>query len=133
MNPALLFLVLLSTQCVYAQHAKEEFRDFCGKFFSDSTVQRNRVKFPLKRIVYNQERDSFDTTQVPKNKWGFSDFGYWKNDYNVQLYDLFSKTLRDTGERVVSFEGVENGIDVSLYFKLLAGKWYLVLWEDSSD
>jgi len=133
MKATFFLLLILLAQSVYSQKDREDFQSFCSNFFSDSTTQRERVKYPLKHVVYNQDQDSFDTTLVSKKSWLFSDFGFWTNNYNVKVYDSFAKKLRDSGERVLSFEGVENGINMSLYFKLVAGKWYLVLWEDLSD
>jgi len=125
-------LLLLSAQ-LWAQETKKDFRTFCDEFFSDSLVQRQSIKCPLKKIAWNQNTEVDDTMFVRAKDWRFSDFGFHANNYNVQLYDSFNKKLRDTDERVVSFEGVENGISVSLYFKRIAQKWFLVLWEDSSD
>ena len=36
-------------------------------------------------------------------------------------------------ERVISFEGVENGIQVNLFFEYSSSSWLLVKLEDFSD
>ena len=133
MRLAVLVVLLFASGHLRAQEPEKDFSTFCYEFFSDSVVQRKSIKFPLKKVVWNQEAEKDDTTFVRAKSWTFSDFGFWANQYNVRLYDSFSKKIRDTDERVVSFEGVENGISVGLYFKRISGKWFLVLWEDSSD
>jgi len=42
------------------------------------------------------------------------------------VYDDFSKTQKASGERVLAFEGVGNGINSSLYFRLIHGRWILI-------
>lgn len=50
--------------------------------------------------------------------------------YDLIIYDNFEKTQRESSERVLSFEGVNNGINSSLYFKRFNGQWYLVKYEE---
>ncbi len=128
----LLLLLLLSTPPAQRK-SSEEFREFCAVFFSDSTFQKARVTFPLLALTVNDSAARVDTVLMQADQWHFSDFGFLANNYNVQVYDNFKRLLRSSGERVVSFEGSENGIQFSLYFQLVEGKWYLVKWEDLSD
>lgn len=46
------------------------------------------------------------------------------------IYDNFGKRQRASGERVLTFEGISNGINSSMYFRLIDGKWHLVKIED---
>ena len=77
-----------------------------------------------------------DTLYTIAEHWQFSTFGFWgtnvPDNYHVQIYDNFAQTLRDSSERVVAFEGMESGIRVSLFFRLVENKWFLVKIEDFS-
>ena len=132
----LLMLLSLSTpagQRKSSTKTTEDFREFCALFFSDSTFQQERVKFPLPSLTLKDPASPVDTVLLRETDWHFSDFRYSANSFNVQVYDNFKKRLRSTPERVVSFEGTENGIDLSLYFQRIEGKWYLVKRADLSD
>jgi hypothetical protein len=48
------------------------------------------------------------------------------------LYDNFEKKLDDSGERVLSISGIENGVSVSYFFEINQGLWYLIKIEDFS-
>jgi len=117
----------------FAQDSNQDFNSFSYKFFSDSSFQKGNIEFPLIMIIWNSDTDDFDTSYVKPPQWVYSDFNFFKNDFNVQLYDSFQKSLRNTKERVISFEGVENGIQVNLFFKYSSFSWRLVKLEDFSD
>jgi hypothetical protein len=128
----LIFLFNLFSKS-FAQDSNQDFNSFSYKFFSDSTSQIESIKFPLIKIIWNSETDDFDTSYVKSTQWIYSDFNFFKNNFNVQLYDSFQKSLRNTNERVISFEGVENGMQLNLYFKYSSSKWWLIKLEDFSD
>ena len=46
------------------------------------------------------------------------------------IYDNFRKSQSESGERILAFEGISNGINSSMYFRFTDGKWYLVKIED---
>ena len=67
-----------------------------------------------------------------KNDW-IHDYLILKEEYVIQLYDNFQGTLEQTKERLLSYEGVENGISINYYFKLIDSKWFLVKYENFSN
>lgn len=70
--------------------------------------------------------DRDDSSSIEKKDWLYSDHNYRQNSFRTQVYDNFKMKMRNTGERVVHYEGIENGINYSMYFKLVGRKWYLV-------
>jgi hypothetical protein len=128
----LLVIFLLFFELSIAQESVELFGVFTSKFYHDSSFQISRIIFPLK-YEYCFDHVNKKDSVVTQPNWQFSDYGVLKNEYNIQIYDNFKKTLRNTNERVVSFEGVECGIDLNMYFKLIRKKWYLVKIIDNSD
>jgi hypothetical protein len=118
---------------VFAQNTNQDFAGFCTRFFKDSTYQMAHIKFPLTKVFNNSEKERYDTTQLSQSEWKYSDFGYFHNNYNTQVYDNFNKTFRDSKKRMLSFEGVENGIDVDLCFVLMGKEWILIRIEELSD
>jgi hypothetical protein len=132
-TPSLILLVVLSaTTYSPGQRKSEDFRDFIHSYVADSVFQRQRTYYPLPWIRFNTDSNRYDTTYVAEDEWTYGDFGFYAPRYAVQMYDNFERVLRPTGQRVVSFEGLENGINMSLYFKLTKGKWYLVKVVDLS-
>jgi hypothetical protein len=122
----ILLAMLLHTSPAVAQVHHEQFREFASSFFTDSTYQSLRISYPLLQVTLNMNTLEDDTVRVNEGNWTFTDFGYLSPSYAIQTYDNFQKSLRPSGERVISFEGIENGINLSLYFRLINHQWYLV-------
>jgi len=59
--------------------------------------------------------------------------GFGAEKHKAQLYDNFKGELRDTDERLFSWEGVENGINVQYKFRRIDGRRYLTEYNDFSD
>jgi len=125
-------LLMLVCRPILAQEKPENFNEFVFKFLTDSTFQVHRIRFPLLTARLNLETLSLDTLVESRISWRFLGNPHPNENSRMQIYDNFERVLRQTGERVVSFEGIENGIDSSLYFKLIKGKWYLVRFVDRS-
>jgi hypothetical protein len=128
----IMFLMIVIIQFGLSQNQKEGFGIFYDKFFRDSTFQISRIVFPLKWHCESPTYDSKDSL-IEKANWVYSNYSVYKNEFNIQIYDNFQKNFRNTNERLVSFEGVECGINLNLYFKLIHNKWYLVKIIDNSD
>ncbi len=136
MKSAIILLIVSVSSLAFGQSKSEDFQGFVGRFFSDSTFQAVRIKYPLATLKYSHGFEQIDTSFTDAARWRFSNFGFWgakgSDTYHVQIYDNFAQTLRDSAERVIAFEGLENGIHVSLFFRLLTGKWFLIKIEDFS-
>jgi len=128
-----LFLILFAcSDSILCQTVKEDFNDFIYKFVLDSTYQLQRIKFPLEfRKWESDEFDSVETTWISAEKWNYDQL-YLSMSARPQFYDNFEAKLRETDERVVAWEGVENGINIKYYFKRITGRWYLIKKEDFS-
>ncbi len=105
----------------------EDFDEFLENFSGIPDFQLDRVKFPLPDCDYPGDKDSHCDTLV-KSKWiHLILIDTSKSPIMItKLYDNFKLEMKNTGERVLSFEA--NGTSVcSLYFfRLIDGKWYLV-------
>jgi len=129
-------LFLLSSQ-IFSQNSKsvkadkpEEFDNFIMHFMTDSLFQVSRVKFPCKKTFMDDNLEPGYTT-IKKSNWKHQVI-YFVSDYRVQIYDNFEQKLEDTNERVISFIGVDSGINLNYYFQRIDNLWYLIHIEDIS-
>ncbi len=134
--------IFISLVLVFPTYAGElqtnNFRVFLWKFFNDPKFQLEHVQFPLKYSYY--EAGFFDIEEKAKTltleNWnnlpGPEHFRCKVNCFDLMIYDNFDKTHQNTDKRVLSFEGVENGILINLYFEYKASEWMLIRWEDYS-
>jgi hypothetical protein len=114
-----------------------DFRHFIRDFFKIEEYQKAHVQFPLEVTYYSYEEDEFDTILtskfIKKNEWEhYEGPNYYRcetNCFDLVIYDDFSKSHKESNERVLSFEGVSNGINSSLYFKRVNDQWRLVKHE----
>lgn len=121
---------------------KEDFNKFFYKFSTIPAFQLERIHFPISMtyLDYPPPKDgvpAFDLEEMEKKitqtDWKHKYFFYNREPrYRAQIFDNFDRRLRDTDERVFSWLGVENGIQVLYFFKRISGKWYLVKVEDHS-
>ena len=127
----LILLLVLFSSLVKAQAVNENFDTFIYHFSTDSVFQTCRIQFPLEKISLTYDFMEETTSEIPKTEWKHN-YLFMHSSSRAQIYDSFEKKLKDTDERVLSFLGVENGLEVYYYFKRLSGKWYLVKIEDFS-
>ncbi|GAA5526193.1 hypothetical protein Maes01_02788 [Microbulbifer aestuariivivens] len=114
-----------------------EFRHFVRDFFNIEEYQKKHVQFPLEVVYYSYNEDEFDAVLLSKHitekDWKhYEGPDYYRcesNCFDLVIYDDFQRTHKESNERVLSFEGVSNGINSSLYFKRINGQWYLVKHE----
>ena len=113
-----------------------DFRGFVRDFFNSEDFQASHTQFPLEIVSWTGDRE-FSSTFVTENEWPFyegpADFQCDESCYDIMIYDDFDKRQRDSGERVLAFEGVSNGINSSVYFRLTDGNWYLIKIEDFNN
>ena len=131
----LLLLILTSVSLnTYGAERTEIFRSFIWKFFKYPEFQAKRVQFPVERIRYVDKpmsfSPSFEKEQITQKDWvpikGPSHFECESNCSDLLIYDNFDRKFRPSGQRVLSIEGVENGINSAYYFRLIDEKWFLV-------
>jgi hypothetical protein len=135
---ALLIFVFTVSSCTSKPNISQtvEFRHFVRDFFKNESYQKKHVQFPLEIFYYSQDGE-FDAVLTSK----FIEESEWKhykgpdfyrcetNCFDLVIYDSFNKTHEESNERVLSFEGVNNGINSSLFFKKIDDQWYLVKQE----
>lgn len=129
------FILALFFFAVTVNAQQEDFETFYKRFISDQEFQLTRVKFPSPVMILNLETAGEDTMYVSKDEWEFSNYEIGE-PHKIIFYDNFDRKNsgknKNTGERVVSFVGTNNGINYHIYFKLINGKWYLVKTIDLS-
>ncbi len=112
-----------------------DFGWFLYKFFNDRAFQLQRVQFPLKKERLRLGEGTV-IEHIAKTDWqhlsGPSMYHCKLDCFQTVIYDNFRRQMRNSGERVLSYEGLGNGILESLYFRLIDGKWMLVRWDDTS-
>lgn len=124
----------------YSYAAKEQknyvFRHYLYQFFNDPAFQLEHVKFPLEHSYVDDEFEEFHKV-IAKAEWkhlpGPEHYRCESGCFDIVIYDNFEKKYANYDKRVLSFEGVENGISSSMYFEYLDGQWMLVKWEDFSN
>lgn len=114
-----------------------DFRVFVREFFSSEDFQADHIRFPLESVTLDYETSDFTSEFISKAEWNFAKgpayFECEKSCYDIMIYDTFSKHQESSGKRVLAFEGAQNGINSSMYFQLVDGKWYLVKVEDFNN
>ena len=112
-----------------------EFRTFIRGFFSSESYQIKHVRFPVAFVHFQTgEPDSaLITTYVEKKDWeyfkGPDSYRCLSDCYDIIIYDNYQRKFRDNKKRVLSFEGVDNGINTALYFEFINNEWYLIKYE----
>lgn len=113
-----------------------DFPAFIREFFRNVEFQKERTRFPLPIFSLTDEWKEANV-YVDKSNWtplrGPKHFECAMDCFDTVVYDNFERRpLRETGQRVFSFVGVENGINESYYFELIKGRWFLVKRENFS-
>ena len=139
MYRALLYLSLILISACSSTSGRSqtiEFRHFIRDFFGGEDFQAAHTQFPLEVVSWTGDSE-VTSTSVTRIDWEFykgpAYFQCEKNCYDIVIYDDFAKSQSDSGERVLAFEGISNGINSSMYFRLTNGKWYLVKIEDFNN
>ena len=99
-----------------------------SKFSSDSTFQKNHIKFPLKTVIngYNfEESDSiyYQTEQT------------WKyvNLNKRKVYGNAIDCKIDSLSNSVTLLGIDTGVKLIYHFRKVDNTWFLVQIEDLSN
>lgn len=119
--------LLIVSSCVNKPNIPQtvEFRHFVRNFFKVEEYQKKHVFFPLEVVYYAYDEDELDFVLTPKyikkDEWkhykGPEYYQCEKNCFDLVIYDNFQRSHKESNERVLSFEGVSNGINSSLYFR----------------
>jgi len=116
-----------------------EFRHFLYEFFNNPEFQLEHISFPLTKTYIDMSADPEPkevTLTINRKEWrhlsGDKHYTCKMSCYDIVLYDNFEREFKVNTERVLSFEGVENGINEAFYFKYEENHWMLVKWEDLS-
>jgi len=116
-----------------------DFRIFLYKFFNDSKYQSEHIKFPYQYVHFSSDEEDANlvTDYREKIDWTYMEgpdqYRCKQNCFDLVIYDNFQQKHKKSGERVLVFKGVENGINEALYFKYIDSEWYLVKYESLSN
>lgn len=114
----------------------QNFREFLYHFFNDKEFQLRHIEFPLNNQYIDDEFIERKRL-INKQEWthleGPPHYRCEVSCYDILIYDNFEKRMEESGERVLALEGVDNGINESLYFALKNKQWTLVKYEQFSN
>jgi len=133
------FVLVSSTGSVFASE-HEKFPSFLWQFFNKPAFQLTRIVFPIEFQLLDSDSSGMDliliTKQKVKSDWkhmpGPEHYRCEKDCFDFVIYDNHEQKFSETSERLLAYEGVENGINVRLYFILKKGKWFLIRIENES-
>jgi hypothetical protein len=124
------FLLKIEIRKDLVDQNKEDFYSFLGKFCKDSVFQKQRIIFPLDMTYLDGDFNEVKENRI-QEKWRYSGF-YYNCDSIAILYYDFQRTFKDTDQRILIIQGVENGISSQFTFKRINDKWVMIKYEDYS-
>lgn len=95
----------------------EDFDEFYNKFITDANFQKERLKFPIRGGVHEEE----GTTEWTKENWEIMNQhidNIDKNEYNVEI-------IREETKVNHVVELPFSGFAIDITFEILEGKWFL--------
>lgn len=109
----------------------ESFNEFFLHFTSDSVFQMERVKFPFRILMVEDDGETIHETA--QDDWTHSTF-YYDESYATREIDAYTQQIKNYGDTVkIELRGVDNGIYLDYKFALENGKWFLVSALDYSN
>jgi hypothetical protein len=130
-TPAL-FIFFFFCVAAFSQHsqkiavksaAAEDFSIFQSRFFSDSSYQLARIKFPLDFL----KPDSYPR-QIVKGDWKFNAHLHWSKTNPSDIHFKLIEVV-DADQNKVVHGKLDNGIYEDYTFSLENGKWILAKLE----
>lgn len=115
-------------------NGKEDFEQFIQKFSTQETFQLQRIKFPIKVVIPDEEHEGMAPMEetIGKYEWEMLDLTY-DSTYLARPYDQYYQDVRYKNDTaVVEIRGINNGIYADYYFTLIEDKWYLVTLYEAS-
>jgi hypothetical protein len=139
-NLIIFFTLLLPISSSFGEVPQTiEFRSFLYDFFQEPDFQINHISNPYTYASFSSDEEDADLVTVIKNldNWkhlkGPEHYRCKKNCFDLMIYDNFDKKHIESGKRVLAFEGVENGINSTLYFELINNEWFMVKYESFNN
>ena len=126
---AVLFLSLFFCVPAFNQHSQkiamksttpEDFSIFQSHFFSDSSYQVSRIKFPL---AFLQPDNS--PNQIVKGQWSFSKHLHWSKTNPSDVHFKLIEVVDAEKDKVVRGKN-DSGNYENYTFSLVNGEWFLV-------
>ncbi|MFD0763985.1 DUF4348 domain-containing protein [Mucilaginibacter lutimaris] len=103
-----------------------DFASFFKKFKADSIYQIAHVKFPLRKVVANDEGNSETADYTKKDQWRYTTFENQKDQ-------IFKQAVVNKTKASVRYMVKDTGIYIEFVFLYDQGKWQLVALKDESD
>jgi hypothetical protein len=138
----ILFILLISFfSCINNSSAKKEvisieenkenffifFQDFC----MIEEFQLQRIKFPLAEIYLSEDLNNKIESFIKKDDWEYIEIKKFDNNTFEYYFNSFTdREIKETNEKTYSILGIENGVNMNYFFKIVNGKWYLVKIEN---
>lgn len=107
-----------------------DFRKFLTYFSNDSLFQVSRIDFPLEVTGTD---DNFKDLKITINKGDFQKVNFGDTTAATREFDKYEETIRVNGNKaIIEIRGIDNGINIDIFFEKKNGQWKLLTWIDSS-
>ncbi|GGB84495.1 hypothetical protein GCM10007424_25670 [Flavobacterium suaedae] len=110
----------------------KEFEAFFIKFASDSTFQKSRFKFPVKRTQIDNNLNHIIRKDLTIENYMFFNFKENINKANRLFNDIEIEVRKNNDSVHYNITGMESGINTDFIFHQEEGKWLLVEINDKS-
>ncbi|MGA2822228.1 MAG: DUF4348 domain-containing protein [Bacteroidales bacterium] len=131
-NTPVLFIFIFFCVTAFSQHSQkivvktntaEDFSIFQSRFFSDSSYQSDRIRFPLGFL----KPDTYPR-QIQKGDWKFKAHLHWSKTNPSNIHFRLIEVV-DADQNKVIHGKLDNGVYENYTFSLENGKWILVKLE----
>jgi hypothetical protein len=112
-----------SQKIVVKTNAIEDFSIFQSRFFSDSSYQSDRIRFPLVFL----KPDTYPR-QIQKGDWKFNTHLHWSKTNPSDIHFKLIEVVDADQDKVVHGK-LDNGVYENYTFSSENGKWILVKLE----
>ena len=68
---------------------------------------------------------------IKKEDWEYIELKKFDDNTFEYYFNSFTeREIKETNEKIYSILGIENGVNINYFFKIVNGKWYLVKIEN---
>tara|TARA_B110001450_G_C17443418_1_gene408880 strand:- start:256 stop:708 length:453 start_codon:yes stop_codon:yes gene_type:complete len=110
---------------------KENFFIFFQDFCMNEEFQLQRIQFPLAEIYLSEDLNDKIESFIKKENWEYIELKKFDDNTFEYYFNSFTdREIKETNEKIYSILGIENGVNINYFFKIVNGKWYLVKIEN---
>ena len=131
----LFILILIFSSASYAQ--LEDFRQFSQKFYSDSVFQKDRIKFPIRKIQTHLKDHYYTIDRLTQREWYYTEVDSFRID-SLKPFRIDSIKLKSESRIEAIYKNpwrvqhsplpvtcYRKGIIITHAFLPINGNWFL--------